>query len=136
MSIRCPCSDPYLITSQSNIIGIHILGVFELTSVYLTYHLTCPRNAKKPEKVIQSQSTQRKPGGHGITTLPWHHHHHPQINALMIPPELTYLECKNPDGSAYFQILDSDDENEIAASDDEDEAKRSEGWISLLSDSG
>jgi hypothetical protein len=47
----------------------------------------------------------------------------------MIPPELTYLECKNPDGSAYFQILDSDDENETAASDDEDEAERSEERI-------
>jgi hypothetical protein len=106
----------------------HIGGV-ELTSVYLTYHLTCPRNAKKTEKVIQSRPIQRKPGGHGITTLPWHHHHHPQIKPLMIPPELTYLECKNPDGSAYFQILDSDDENETAASDDEDEAERSEERI-------
>ena len=25
-------------------------------------------------------------------------------------PELTHLECKNPDGSSYFQILDSDSE--------------------------
>lgn len=33
------------------------------------------------------------------------------------------MECENLDGSPYFQILGSVDENEIAGSDDEDEAK-------------
>lgn len=44
----------------------------------------------------------------------------------MISAELTYVGSKNPDGSAYFQNLDSDDENEIAGNDDADEAKTSE----------
>ena len=42
----------------------------------------------------------------------------------MISAELTYVGSKNPDGSAYFQNLDSDDEN--AGNDDADEAKTSE----------
>ena len=44
----------------------------------------------------------------------------------MISAELTYVGSKNPDGSAYFQNLDSDDENKIAGNDDADEAKTSE----------
>lgn len=84
----------------------------------------CSRYAKK---IIQKA---KKSGGRGKSTMmEWAQEtllwHHPQ-NTLVIPAELTYLGSKSPDGSAYFQNLDSDDENEIAGSDDADEAKMSE----------